>query len=90
MRTFLEVEGKMGLIPQPTNSQYRPPQPDTNPNVRKDKATEKRKRTVPTKDLALTQPSGLVKQLHTHPQQFPKPQSMSNPKQMFEKTDPHP
>ena len=49
MRTFLEVEGKMGLIPQPTSSQYRPPQLDTNPNIRKDKAIEKRKRTVPTK-----------------------------------------
>ena len=34
MRTFLEVEGKMGPIPQPASSQYRPPQPDTNPNVR--------------------------------------------------------
>ena len=32
MKTFLEVEGKMGLIPQPTSSQYRPPQLDTNPN----------------------------------------------------------
>ena len=49
MRTFLEVEGKIGLIPQPTSSQYRPTQLDTNPNVRKDKATEKRKRAVPTK-----------------------------------------
>ena len=49
MRTFLEVEWKMGPIPQPANSQYRPPQPDTNPNVRKDKVTEKRKRVVPTK-----------------------------------------
>ena len=49
MRTFLEVEGKMGPIPQPASSQYRPPQLDTNPNVRKDKATEKRKRAVPTK-----------------------------------------
>ena len=49
MRTFLEVEGKMGPIPQPASSQYRPPQPDTNPNVRKDKATEKRKRVVSTK-----------------------------------------
>ena len=48
MRTFLEVEGKMGPIPQPTSSQYRPPQLDTNPNVRKDKATEKRKRVAPT------------------------------------------
>ena len=49
MRTFMEVEGKMGPIPQPTSSQYRPPQPDTNPNVTKDKATEKRKRVMPTK-----------------------------------------
>ena len=48
MWTFLEVEGKMGPIPQPASSQYRPPQPDTNPNVRKDKATEKRKRAAPT------------------------------------------
>ena len=40
MKTFLEVEGKMGPIPQPTSSQYRPPQPDTNPNVRKDKVAE--------------------------------------------------
>ena len=39
----------MGPIPQPTSSQYRPPQLDTNPNVRKDKAAEKRKRVVPTK-----------------------------------------
>ena len=49
MRTFLEVEGKMGPIPQPASSQYRPPQLDTNPNIRKGKAIEKRKRTVPTK-----------------------------------------
>ena len=51
MRTFLEVEAKMGLILQPTSSQYRPPQPDTNPNARKDKAMEKRKRTEPTKRI---------------------------------------
>ena len=49
MRIFLEVEGRMGPLPQPTSSQYRPPQLDTNPNIRKDKATEKRKRTAPTK-----------------------------------------
>ena len=48
MRTFLEVEGKMGPIPQPTSSQYRPPQLDTYPNARRDKAMEKRKRAVPT------------------------------------------
>ena len=39
----------MDPIPQPTSSQYRHPQPDTNPNVRKDQATEKRKRVTPTK-----------------------------------------
>ena len=49
MKTFLEVEGKMGLISQPTSSKYRPPQPDTNPKVRKDNAVEKRKRAAPTK-----------------------------------------
>ena len=48
MKTFLEVEGKMGPIPQPASSQYRPPQPDTNPNVRRDNAVEKRKRVAHT------------------------------------------
>ena len=61
MRTFLEVEGKMGQIPQPASSQYRPPQPDTNPNARKDKSAEKRKRTAPTKRFrpnTASRPSG--------------------------------
>ena len=49
MKTFLEVEGRMGQIPQPTSSQYRPPQLDMNLNVRKDTAVEKRKRAAPTK-----------------------------------------
>ena len=49
MKSFLEVEGKMGPIPQPASSQYRPPQLDTNPKVRKDNTAEKRKRAVPTK-----------------------------------------
>ena len=49
MRTFLEVEGKLGPIPQPSSNQYRAPQPDTNPNVGKvNKAAEKR-RIAPTK-----------------------------------------
>ena len=43
MKTFLEVEGKMGLIPA---SQFRPLLPDTNPNIRKDTPAEKRKRAV--------------------------------------------
>ena len=47
MRTFLELEGKLGPIPQSTSNQFRPPQPDTNPNI--SKITEKRKRIAPTK-----------------------------------------
>ena len=39
----------MGPIPQLASCQFRPPQLDTNPNVRKDKAPEKRKKVVPTK-----------------------------------------
>ena len=50
MRTFLEVGGKLGPIPKPSSNQYRPPQPDTNPNDSiVNKATEKRRRIVPTK-----------------------------------------
>ena len=49
IRTFLEKEGKMGPIPQPASNQYRSPQLNTNPNVRKDNAVEKRKRAAPTK-----------------------------------------
>ena len=44
MKTFLEVEGKMGPVPA---SQFRSPLPDTNPNIREDNAMEKRKRAVP-------------------------------------------
>ena len=50
MKTFLEVEGKMGPIPVPVPSnQFRPPLPETNPNVRKNDVTEKRKRATPKK-----------------------------------------
>ena len=48
MKTLLEVEGKMGPIPVPI-SQFRPPLPDTNPNIRKNNAAEKRKRAMPKK-----------------------------------------
>ena len=48
MKTFLEVEGKMGPISAPV-SQFRPPLPDTNPNIRKNNAAEKRKRATPKK-----------------------------------------
>ena len=50
MKTFLEVEGKMGPIPAPVPSnQFRPPLPETNPNVRKNDVTIKRKRATPKK-----------------------------------------
>ena len=49
MKTFLEVENKIGpRIPTPV-SQFRPPIPETNPNVRKSDSTEKRKRATPKK-----------------------------------------
>ena len=48
MKTFLEAEGKMGPFTAPS-SQFRPPFPDTNPNIRKDTVTEKRKRAMPKK-----------------------------------------
>ena len=49
---FLEVECRMGLIPVPVpGNQFRPPLPETNPNVRKNDATEKRKRATPKKKV---------------------------------------
>ena len=56
MRTFLEVENKMEpIIPVPAN-QFRPPLPETNPNVRKNDTTEKRKRATPKKKFRLATP----------------------------------
>ena len=49
MKTFLEVENKMGPIIPALVSQFRPPLPETNPNSRKGDTTEKRKRASPKK-----------------------------------------
>ena len=49
MKTFLEVENKMGPIIAALASQFRLPLPDTNPNVRISDASEKRKRVTPKK-----------------------------------------
>ena len=50
MKMYLELEGKLGPKPQSQSNQFRPPQPNTNPHVRKDsKATKKKKRLIPTK-----------------------------------------
>ena len=52
MKTFLMVEGEMGLIPVPApGNQFRPPLPETNPNVRKNDVTEKRKRANTQEDV---------------------------------------
>ena len=51
---LLEVEGRMGPAPVPAPastsaaaSQFRPPLPNTDPNMKKDNATGKRKRAAP-------------------------------------------
>ena len=50
MKTYHELEGKLGPKPKPQSNQFRPPQPNTNPHVWKEsKGMEKRKRLSPTK-----------------------------------------
>ena len=49
MKTFLEVENKMGPIIPALVSQFRPPLPETNPNIRICDSTEKRRRASPKK-----------------------------------------
>ena len=83
MKTFLGVEGKMGLISQPTNNQYRSPQLDTNLKVRKDNTVEKRKRALATKRFrpsaapkpgeTATQPPATVSKVPEAPESRPPP-----------------
>ena len=50
MRTYLELEGKLGPKFQPQSDQSRPAQPNTNHHVRTDtKVTDKRRKLIPTK-----------------------------------------
>ena len=74
MRTFLEVENKMGpIIPAPAN-QYRPPLPETNPNVRKGNATEKRRTVIPKRKFRPVAPKATA--MHSPlPKTPPKPAS---------------
>ena len=54
MRTFLEVANKMGpIIPAPAN-QFRPPLPETNPNIRK--MTRQKREREPHQGKGLCQP----------------------------------
>ena len=56
MKTFLEVENKMGPIILALVSQFRPPLPETSPNIRKGDSTEKRRRASPKKRFRPTTP----------------------------------
>ena len=63
MRTCLEVINKMGpIIPAPA-TQFRPPLPEMNPNIRKSDATDERKRVTPKKRFRPATPKATV----THP-----------------------
>ena len=71
MRTFLEIEEKMGPIPQPASSQYRPPLSQTQTLIPGRIRPQRRDRGQhPPRDSGLTQHPGQVKQLCTHLQQF--------------------
>ena len=60
MRTFLEVENKMGpIIPAPAN-QYRLLLPETNPKVRKGNATKKRRTVTPKRKFRPVAPKATV------------------------------
>ena len=50
MKTYSELDGKLGPELQPQTDQSRPIQPNTNPHIRKEtKAIEKEKKLIPTK-----------------------------------------
>ena len=50
MKTYLKLEGRLEPKSQSQSNQFRPPQPNTNPQVRKEsKVVEKRKKLIPTK-----------------------------------------
>ena len=72
MRTFLEVENKMGpVIPAPV-SQFRPLLPETNSHIRKSDSTEKRKRPTPKKRFRPATPKATATHLPL-PQTAPRP-----------------
>ena len=72
MRTFLEVENKMGPVIPALVSQFRPPLPETNPNIRKSDSTEKRKRALPKKKFRPATPKATAMCLPL-PQTTPRP-----------------
>ena len=74
MKTFLEVENKMGPIIPALACHCRLPLPEMNPNVRKSDATEKRKRVTPKRRFRPATPKATA--MHSPlPQAPPKPTS---------------
>ena len=77
MKTFLEVENKMGPIILAPVSQFRSPLPETKPNFRKNDTTEKRKRATPMKKFRPATPR--VATMHPSlPEAPPKPKSSAS------------
>ena len=75
MKTFLEVEGKMGPTPVPVpGNQFRPQLSETNPNVRRNDVAEKRKRATPKKKFRLAMPK-LTTTCPPLPEAPPKPKN---------------
>ena len=72
MKTFLEVENKMGPVILAPVSQFRLPLPETNPNIRKSDSTEKRKRATPKKRFRPATPKDTTMCLPL-PQTAPRP-----------------
>ena len=60
MKTFLEVKNKMAPVIPALVSQFRPPLPESNPNIRKGNTTEKRKRATPKKKFRPATPRATV------------------------------
>ena len=77
MKTFLELENKMGpIIPVPAD-QFRPPLLETNPNVRKNDTAERRKRATPKKKFRPAPPK--ITTMHPPlPEVPPKPKSSAS------------
>ena len=72
MKTFLEVENKMGSIIPALAYQYRPPLPEMSSNVRKGDATKERKTVTPKRRFRLATPKATS--MHSPlPQAPPKP-----------------
>ena len=74
MKTFLEVEIKMGPIIPVLANQYRLPLPEMNPNIRKSDAPEKRKTVTLKRRFRPATPKATAMQLPI-PQAPPKPTS---------------